>query len=149
MKISSTLFMVAVLSILGAYYITVEKPFAEAGSLQPIKILNMTQGDYVSRLYIENRENRQRMTLKRENSSWSLEYPVSYPAENLLVGGMTAVLTSSYRLRRLPLKESEKKEYGLDSPKIKIGIETEKNPQTRHLIFGSKSPTGSGIFAQW
>ena len=149
MKIRTTLFLALFLAGLGSYYFFSEKPFREAGAeLAPIKILTLGEGDSLSFFHIENQVSKEMISLHRSGKEWMLDYPISYPAEKFIAEGMASALTFSQRLRRLPFKGDEKG-LGFDSPKIKIGIETQKEPKRRTLLLGEASPIGGGVFARW
>ena len=117
--------------------------------LGPIKIVSLAEGDSVSWLQIQNRETGEIITLKKEESGWIMKFPVSYPAESFLVKGMISALTLAPRLRRFPFKGKALRDFGLDSPKMKISIETEKGNQRSNLLLGELSPVGGGVYARW
>lgn len=151
MKVTTTLFLGVLLTGLGVYYFVWERPLslrsrAEAGT---VRVLTLVEGDSPSWLMIQNRDSKEMISLKREGGDWHLEFPVSYPAENLLVEGMLSALTYASRLRRLPFEGQQKKEYGFDSPKIKVGIATQKDPRPRYLLFGESSPVNRAVYAWW
>lgn len=136
---------------MGVYYFVSGQSFrpqeAEIGAL---KLLNLSAGDVVMGLEIENRTTKEKVSLGREVTGWRLRSPVVYPAENFLVEGMVSALTMSQRVKRFPADEDEPgKEYGLDSPGIRIGIETEADPVRRYLLIGDDSPVGAGVYARW
>lgn len=151
MKISTTLLLAGLLAGLGVYYLNSERLPGQnpAAELNSIRILTVAEGDSVSWLQIQNRKTMETITLKKEGPRWFLKFPVSYPAENLLVKGMVSALTISPRLRRFPFKDKTLKEFGLEPPVIKISVETEKTPLRRSLLLGEASPVGAGIYARW
>ena len=150
MKVSTTLFLVLLLTGLGVYSLVSEKSLkAGSAELNPIKILTLAEGDFLTRLVIENGVAKETVALKREEKGWMLKTPVSYPAENFLVEGMLSALTFSRRLRRFPGEEKEWQPFGLERPPIRIGIETEKTPGPRYLLLGKESPVGAAVYARW
>ena len=151
MKITTTLFLGVLLTGVGVYYFVWEKPisFKSQAEASPVRVLALAQGDIPSWLMVQNQATKEMISLKREGGDWWLEFPVSYPAENLLVEGMISALTYSNRVRRLSMENLEKQEYGFDSPKIKIGIATAKEPRPRYLLFGGASPVNRGVYAWW
>lgn len=150
MRISTTLFLAFLLSSLGVYYFLAETPTLKAGgAFEPIKVLTLKEGDFLSILEIERTNLKGKISLRRKESGWIMEAPVSYPAESFLVEGMVDALAFSRRTRRLPFKENQAKEFGFDAPEIKISIQTEKKPGRRVLLLGGKSPVLAGVYAHW
>lgn len=150
MKLSTTLFLAFLLSSLGIYYFVSETSLRrERTALDPINILSLKEGDSLFALEIEKPKTKEKISLRRKGSEWMMDFPVSYPSENFLVEGMVDALTFSRRTRRLPFHEREAKEFGFDSPEIKITLRTEKEPRRRSLLLGGKSPVVPGVYAHW
>ena len=150
MKVSSTFFLVLVLGGLAVYYYAMGKSAtAPTGELSPVEIMMLTPGDKVVWLEIEDLQAGGKVALRREESGWFLEQPVSYPAEDLLARGMVAALTRAERLRRFSFKGRLPKELGLDAPRVRIGVETSKETHRRVLLLGGESPIGGTIYARW
>jgi len=149
-KVSTTLFLAFLLSGLGVYYFLAETPPPKtAGESEPIKILTLREGDSLSSLEIERADLKETISLRRRESGWMMEAPVSYPAENFLVQGMVDALAFSRRARRLPFKAALAKEFGFDAPEIKISVQSEKEPKRRSLLLGARSPVVAGVYAHW
>ena len=155
MKISTTIFLAILLAGLSWYYFSTRPPTAilrPAGELSPIEVLKLEEGDSLSWLRIERRgPGGETLALRREEGAadWRLEFPVTYPAESLLVEGMISSLKMSRRMRRLPLRGPFPKGTGLEVPQVKIGIETRKVPRQRFLLLGEAAPVGGAIYARW
>ena len=150
MKLSTTLVLAFLLSALGAYYYWGEKPSSRTGPWEPTRILTFEEGDAVTRLHLINRSAHENFSLLRTDSSWQIESPVIYPAEDFLAEGMVQALTFSHRLRRFPWEAGGKdEEFGFKPAEIEIGIQTKKQPAERSLLIGKDSPAGMGVFARW
>ena len=150
MKLSSTLFLTFFLTGLSVYYFTGAPGNPEANpELNPLRILTLKEGDSFSFLQIQNLQAHETVTLKRIGPDWKLISPVTYPAENFLVEGMTAALTLSRRVRRLAIRGNRLNGLGFDSPTLKLTLATAREPRRRTLLLGGKSPAGAGIYARW
>lgn len=155
MRVSTTVFLVFLLAGLSWYYSSTRSsavPVRVAGELSPIEVLKLKEGDSVSWLRIERpASGGETLVLRREEGArdWQLEFPVTYPAETLLVEGMISSLKMSRRMRRLPLRGPFPKGTGLEAPRLKIGIETRKNPSQHFLLFGEEAPVGGAVYARW
>jgi len=150
MRISTTIFLIFLLSGLGTYYyLSGNSTGGGQTRLVPTYILTLPEGEAVSALRIHNQISQETMFLKRKSTGWFFESPISYPAEDFLVEGMVRALTLSRRERRLPFQEGVGKEFGFDSPAVKIEIVTGGKPGPRTLLVGEESPAGAGFFARW
>ncbi len=152
MKITTTVFLAVLVAGLSGYYLIWEKPVSlQSRKPEPAaeKVFTLAQGDQTTWLMVQNQTTKEAVSLKREGNNWWLEFPVSYPAENLLVEGMISALTYSNKVRHLSLEGQQKREYGFDSPKIKVGIATQKDPRPRYLLFGELSPVNRAVYAWW
>lgn len=150
MKPRTTVFLALLLVSLSTYYVISERNARRAeAQLASIKILPLAEGDRVSWFRIENGTSKEALALRREDSEWTLEFPVVYPAERFLAEGIASALTLSYRLRRFPFEEKEAVSFGLEPAEIRVELETEKDPKRRTLLLGKESPMKMGIYARW
>ncbi len=151
MKLTTTLFLALVLSGLSVYYFTLEKPsFQSASPADHPKILNLAEGDSISYLALQNSSTGEKLVLERKGSDWMLTAPVNYPAENFLVEGMIQALAFGRRDRPFSLKGKNPGEFGFDSPKIQMTLQSQKKPGPRTLAFGGESPVaGGGVYVRW
>lgn len=147
-------FSILFLMVLGVYWklgLGFQKVSLPGGLSKPGaegRVLVLEEGDTITRIEIQKTEERETITLEKEDGQWMLKYPVIYPADPLIVRGLTAALAASSKLGRLKPEKSWE-EYGLAKPSLKIGIETEKNPVRRFLSFGAPAPAGDRVFARW
>ncbi len=150
MKITSTLFLAAVLSGLSIYYFFLAQPSKDIGTdPNPAEILSLSGQDAVSWLEIQNELSKEKVALRREGKEWHVEFPVAYPAEEFLVEGMLKTLSLGRRLRRIPFDRRDGKELGFDPPEMRIGVETEKGAGRRVLLIGADSPVKGRAYAHW
>ncbi len=157
MKPSVTIvFILLFLAVAAAYtyFRPLEKPAAPPPVAyvppEPMRLLPLEEGDGLVLMQIQDLARNQTMTLTRgsEKENWMLKYPVAYIADPLIADGMAKSLTMTSRARRLT-PEKDWSEYGLDKPKMKIGIETRKNRTRRYLVFGAHSPVANLVYARW
>ena len=152
MKTSTTLTFALILAGLGVYYFAGEKYSpAPLGELSPVEVLLLAPEDRVTWFQIENLKTKETVALRRAESGWRLENPVSYPAEDLLARGMVAALARAKRLRRFPFNAHTAlpKDLGLAPPSLRIAVETEKDPKRKYLWVGEDSPIGRMVYARW
>lgn len=151
MKFSVTvIFFLLFILVVAAYLYLVpeeELPAQRPPSLT-MKLLPLEEDDEVVGIEIEDLENGESISLSRSREGWHLVYPVDYPADQLMAEGLVKALTLSSKARRL-VPEKDWKEYGLDKPALKIGVETKRKPGMRTLLFGDASPVGNFIYGRW
>ena len=113
-----------------------------------LKVMPADENSPVVWLQVQNIAANQTVTLEKKNGEWLIIYPVSYPAETVVVEGLVAALKLSSRARRL-LPEKSWEEYGLLKPNIKLGIQTQEGKSRRYLYIGEDSPVGPFVYARW
>jgi len=128
------------------------KPHEETTEAPPEKVflknlMELLPDDKVQWIQIQNVEERKTLTLTAQEGQWLLKFPVQDKASPAKVQELIQAFLSVEKLRQMnPEKDWE--EYGLARPRIKIGLETLKNPR-RYLYLGAPSPVGNVIFARW
>lgn len=118
------------------------------GPPQVMRLLFLEENDEIVLIEIDNKEKDQVITLALENGTWYLKHPVFYEADPVIVHGLVAALTMSFRERRLK-PEKGWEEYGLEKPRMRISIETKQSHQRRSLYLGDTSPVGRFIYGRW
>ncbi len=154
MKLSVILvFLLLFAAVLGCYvYLSLEdwqsNPKLAGGGGQSMQLLPLKEGDSIRWIQIQNPAKNLTATLELEDGKWMLKYPVVDRADVLIIGGFSAALRLSTKARRLA-REKGWEEYGLETPALKVGIETLKNRTRRYLCLGDKAPIGNFVYARW
>lgn len=151
MKASVTVVFVGLFVLVAAVYIYLQpyqQPHLDQLEPAPMKLLSMEDDDEIVWIQIQNKIEKETVTLKRENEEWLIKYPIEYPANELMAEGLATALTVSKKARRL-IREKGWEEYGLDEPDMKVGVETKQSGKKRYLHFGDTSPVGNFVFARW
>ncbi len=81
--------------------------------------------------------------------TWRMSRPVDYPAENVLVDGLVALLKLSTRLREMTSAGVTLSDFQFDRPVFKVCVETSLSSQKRCLLIGSKAVAADGYYAKW
>lgn len=110
-------------------------------------LMDLLPGDEIEMIQIQNLEKRKTMTLNRTDGRWRLKFPVRDEASPAKAQGLIQTLLSTQKLQQMK-PEKAWDEYGLERPRIKLGIETARKSR-RYLYLGAQSPVGNVIFARW
>jgi len=174
MKWQTALLFMGLFLLVAAFCLWVETPFSDTPILkpadsnqtavidlsapqQPVKtaeekfftknLMELLPDDRVQWIQIQNLEDKKTLTVMLQENRWLLKFPVQDQASANKVQALILAFMSVEKLRQLN-PEKDWDEYGLARPRIKIGIETLKNPR-RYLYLGAVSPVGNVIFARW
>ena len=101
--------------------------------------------DKIDELEIKS-ESGDRTTLKRKGTDWTIVQPISAPADQSTISGITSNLSSLEIQRVLDENPGDLKEFGLASPRIEVAYTSAR--QQRRLQIGDKTPTGSDLYAK-
>lgn len=147
-------------SLAGFYYVKIgrfsfPKPdvWAPDPSSRQKPILAMSSAEEPFRLSFDLSDNASsktpgRVTLERKGEKqWQITSPVSVPAEAVVADGLVSVLKLMPRVRELSFEKLSLSEYGLDRPRQKICVETDRNK--RCLWIGSGGALAKGVYAKW
>lgn len=151
MRFSLTVvFFFLFLLVVAAYVYLVPPAPKPSPDKEPLnaRLLNLEDSDEITVLAVEDQVHGEKLRFVRREGRWFLEEPLKGPADKLLVEGLAAALTLSAKARRL-MPEGGWSEYGLDDPKVRVGISTKRRPEVRTLLFGDSSPVGDFVFARW
>ncbi|MBP9865516.1 MAG: DUF4340 domain-containing protein [Candidatus Omnitrophica bacterium] len=174
MKWQTALLFIGLFLLVGAFCLLVETPFLDTPLLKPVQaakapvkavpvkpkveevvpekfftknLMELLPDDKVQWIQIQNLEQRKTFTFTLRDNQWFLKFPVQDRASHNNVQSLIQAFISVEKLRQMT-PEKDWDEYGLARPRIKIGIETLKNPR-RYLYLGAVSPVGNVIFARW
>ena len=85
-------------------------------------------------------------TIRKSGEEWSIVAPVSAPADDAEVSGITMNLASLEEQRLIEENATDLAQFGLDKPRIEIAFTT--GGQEQRLLIGSRTPTGADLYAK-
>jgi len=150
-RLGRILFLILGVLGLGVYYLYVDFQGKEkaAEKIDSRRILTLNQGQTVVGLELTNREG-EVLELARENGRWSLTKPLHYPADDVIVGGLIAALTTTTWSRNFSVESVNLKEAGLRDPVQRIGVTLSSDASKRRYLFiGEESKAGRMNYAMW
>ena len=86
------------------------------------------------------------IALSKQEDQWMIERPIRAVADAGTVGSLLRDLQSASRDRVFSDAGSDSEEYGLDSPRFRLVIESGREPRT--LLIGSDDFTGNSMYVQ-
>ena len=136
MKLGRTLVISFLFAVVVAVYIFQHRIDKEAMSIVPDEIsrgVSLESGEVITRIEILDRVKKTETDLEFSNGGWTVTAPVIYPADKQAAGGFAATLRFATKLTRLRA-ERDWSEYGLERPKLEVGIETDKKKKAAEII---------------
>jgi hypothetical protein len=142
MRLGRLIVLAAVVIALGAWILLVERhgPTTEELKERENKLFPTLEQDKVTGLVVDNSHGH--FVLKREKGEWKLTAPLADAANQ---GAVTSLLSSLVDLkaeRTLEGKDVKPAEYGLEKPKITLGV-TEEGGKEFTLKLGNEMPLGN------
>ena len=146
----STILLVIVLAGLGAYIYFVTWKLPEGGAADAKKLDKVFAGyeaDKVEEIKVMSAAG-DATTLKKEGGAWHVTQPITAPASESEVSGITSALGQVEIGRVVDPNPSNLNDYGLSNPRIEIDFKGAGDKDYKKLLIGDKSPTGSDLFAK-
>src|SRR5689334_23163277 len=91
-------------------------------------------------------ESGDRTTVRKKGTEWEIVQPISSPTDQAALSGITSNLSSVEIQRVIDDNPPDLKEYGLAAPRVEVGFKA--NGQQRRLQLGSKTPSGTDVYAK-
>lgn len=94
---------------------------------------------------------RQEIRLRREPSGrWRLTHPLQAAADEATVGAILSTLSASEIKRTVEEKPTEEdlKNFGLDSPAVRITLTLKRGATLPEILIGAKTPVGGSAYAR-
>lgn len=85
-------------------------------------------------------------TIRKSGENWQIVSPVTAPADEAEVSGLTSNLASLEIQRVIDEQAANLKEYGLEEPRMEVAFKA--GGEDRRLLIGLKTPTGSDLYAR-
>lgn len=145
----STVLLLVVAIGLGAYIYFVERHRDPASEGEPNEPLFTFEADDVEELAITNSSGAT-TRLRRDGDAWQAVSPVETDADDTTVSSIASSLASLETRRVVDSGEEgpvDLEPFGLDQPSLDIGFTT-VDAETRHLLIGDQTPTGSDRYAK-
>jgi len=150
------LFLVILIAVGSIYFFKAykpslsEKPLALTSDPAPVRMLELKQDEFINRLSITNAVRQNKLVFeKREDRSWQIVDPVTYPAESMLIRGMTSLLKMMPKARLLSLDPNQTNDFEFETPRMVICISTNQVSEERCLRIGADAVIGQGAYAKW
>jgi hypothetical protein len=141
----SFLGLFAILIALGAYLYFVEsKKTPGDDATKKAKVFSV-EADKIDEVTIRS-ESGDRTTLKKNGSEWQVTAPSGLAADAAEISGITTNLASVQEERVIDENPGDLKDFGLAQPRIEVSFKSAG--QEHKLLIGSKTPTGSDLYAK-
>ena len=143
----STIALLVVALGLGAYiyFVTWKKDGSTAASKGKRVFQSIESGD-IAELTIKA-ENGDRTTVKKEGDHWQIVSPIQTAAAESDVIAAASALANMDSVRVVDEAPTDLAQYGLASPRVEVEYKAAGEKPSGKLLIGSKTPTGSNVYA--
>src|SRR6202047_2086904 len=144
----STIALLVVLVGLGAYvYFVTWKKSPEDSGPKKEKVFAAGEPDKLEELKVKS-ESGDVTSLKKVSGTWQIVAPLSAPAAESEISGLTSALGQMEIVRVIDENPTDLKEYGLDAPRIEVEFKSGDGKPSGRILLGSKTPTGGNLYAK-
>ena len=145
--LKSTLVLFLVLIGLGAYiyFVDSKQPLGEAEKRD--KVFSSVSSDDIEELEIKA-EDGEKTRLKKADGKWTIVDPVNADTDGGEISSITGSLIDTEVQRVVEESPKDLKAFGLDPPRLEVGLRTKGQTEFKRLQIGSKTPTGSDLYAR-
>lgn len=141
-----SLIVLLVIAIPLGWYAWRESKREPADDKKPLeKVFAGIQADKIDRLTVAS-DKGDRTTAEKKDGKWQLTQPVAVAGDEAELSGITSNLASLEVQRVIDEQASDLKQYQLDPPRVTIDFR--ESGKDRTLLVGSKTPTGSDLYAR-
>ena len=137
--------LLAVAIALGAYLYFYESKQTPGAESEPRDKVFAVEADQIDEITVTS-ESGERTTLKKSGSDWQVVAPVTADADDSEAPGIARSLATLEQQRVVDENPSDLKEFGLAEPRIRLSFKA--GGQEHALLIGSKTPTGSDLYAK-
>jgi hypothetical protein len=143
----STFVLFAILIGLGAYIYFVDRnrPIGEAEKRD--LVFTDVKADDIEEIEIKPAEGTT-SRLKKADGKWTIVEPITADTDAGEVSSITSSLADAAIQRVVEEKPADVKPFGLDPPRVEIGMRTKGQTELKRLQIGDKTPTGDGLYAR-
>src|SRR5258706_1798736 len=133
--IKSTIALLVVLVGLSSYiYFVTSKKSQDVGPKNE-KVFATVQADKVDELKVKSASG-EVTSLKKINDKWQVTAPITAPASEAEIIGITSALGQMEVVRVVDESPAELKEYGLETPRIEVDFKSGDGKPAREVAFG-------------
>jgi hypothetical protein len=130
---------------LGAYLYFFESKRTPGAETEPRDKVFAVEADQIDEITVKS-ESGERTTLKKSGSDWQIVTPVTADADDAEAPGIARNLATLEQQRVVEENPSDLKDFGLAEPRIQLTFKA--GGQEHVLLIGSKTPTGSDLYAK-
>src|SRR6202521_638947 len=144
----STIALLVVLVGLGAYvyFVTWKKSGEDTGPKKE-KVFAAVEPDKIEELKVKS-ESGDVTSLKKTSGTWQIVAPISAPAAESEIIGLTSALGQMESVRVIDESASDLKEYVLDTPRLEVEFKSGEGKPSGRVLVGGKTPTGASLYAR-
>lgn len=144
----SFLILLVVGIALGAYIYFVERkrPAGDEPEAKP-KVFEALEAAQVEELVVTAPEDETTRLAKRDGA-WQIVDPVTAPADETEVSGITSSLASLERVDTVDENPKNLSDFGLEPARAEIAFRTQGAKDMRRLLIGARAPTGAELYAR-
>ncbi len=142
----STLILLAVLAALLGYIYFYMKPTAPQPESQKPKVFAI-ETDTFEEFRVVNSKG-EASTVKKIDHVWQLVEPVQAKADEAEVAGLVTNLMALENQRTVDENATDLAQYGLESPRIKVGFRRQGETTVTWLLLGDKTATGADMYVK-
>ena len=156
MRWKKTVFLFLLLLLTAEFYYFKVRPKSSTPSFSSlshdaahVRVLPLEPKETIKRIVLKDHLKNTEISVKQVSDHvWKVESPVQYPAESLVVEGLSSLLRLSPRSRQLSVKGSDQG-LGFDKPDLEICVSTSKKSSQRCLLIGTQAAVVKGSYAKW
>ena len=142
----SFLILIVVALALGAYIYFVESKRDPTATEAKTKVLALESGTLEE---IEVKADSGEITrIRKEGGDWQIVQPAGVPADASKTATLASTLESLEEQRVVTENPSSLAGFGLEPPRITVAFRKAGETEMRRLLIGSKTPTGSDLYAK-
>jgi phage pi2 protein 07 len=127
------------------YWSEHRKPKAEASADTSPAILKLDEAS-ITGLELKKPDTPPLLLAKDSSGTWQITQPKPFSADQNVVSGMLATLSSLNSESLVQEKSSDLKPYGLEPPALEVDV-TGKDKREQKLLIGDMAPTGGAVYA--
>src|SRR5580704_3804048 len=146
--LASTIALLLVLIGLGAYihFVTNKRSGEDTGPKKE-KVFAGVEPDKIEELKVKS-ESGDVTSLKKVSGTWQIVAPVSAPAAESEIIGLTSALGQMEIVRVIDENPTDLKDYGLANPRIEVEFKSGEGKPSGRILVGDKTPTGANLYAK-
>src|SRR5580704_16871641 len=146
--LASTIALLLVLIGLGAYihFVTNKRSGEDTGPKKE-KVFAGVEPDKIEELKVKS-ESGDVTSLKKVSGTWQIVAPVSAPAAESEIIGLTSALGQMEIVMVIDENPTDLKEYGLANPRIEVEFKSGEGKPSGRILVGDKTPTGANLYAK-